>query len=168
MAICSQLRAAFLAALAFGPFLAAGPALAALDEDDFDFDWDDGEIIVIEFEDQRTFDEVTLIAPDGTEIPAFRIERDKNTTTRNSGASSGVGVGGGTGGVGVGIGIGIPLGGSSTTETTYESEAQIRVPDMTAYRENWRDWKIRIHLPGAEGTTGDDKTIEIRAPKPPQ
>ncbi len=161
-------RFAVLAAvLAAAVSLTPGSARAVIDADDFDFDWDDGEIIVIELDDERTFDEAVLVAPDGTEIPAFRIDRDRHTRNSGSGASTGVGVGGGSGGFGVGVGIGIPLGGSYDTEVTYETEAQIRVPDMVAYRANWREWKLRIHLPGTEGSTGDDRTVEMQAPKPP-
>jgi hypothetical protein len=150
--------------------LAPGAALAIVDEDDFDLDWDDGEIIVIELEDERTFDEAVLVAPDGSEIAAFRIDRDKETSTSHYGdePTGGVGVGGGSGGFGVGVGIGIPLGGGGyETDVRYETQAQIRVPDMVAYRSNWRDWKLRIHLPGSEGSTGDDRTVEFRAPEPP-
>lgn len=160
----AALSALAAALLLFG----AGPAHALLDADDFDLDWDDGEIIVIELDDQRTFDTAVLVAPDGSEIAAFRIDRDRETSTSGtgSGVSTGVGVGGGSGGFGVGVGIGFPLGGGEeTTYVSYETEAQIRVPDMAEYRAGWTQWVLRIHLPADGPST--ERTIEMPAPEPP-
>lgn len=163
MPIADFLRRTALAAA----FLAPGAALAA-EPYDFDLDWDDGEIIVIELEDERTFDEAVLIGPDGIEIAAYRIERDRESSSSryDDSPSAGVGVGGGSGGFGVGIGIGIPLGGSSESYVRYETEAKIRLPDMAAYRATWREWTLRIHMPAGEGGAAE-RTIEMPAPAPP-
>jgi hypothetical protein len=156
-------------------FAGAAPAIAA-DKDDFDLDWDDGEIIAIALDDRRTFDTAVLVAPDGSEIAAFLIDRERTDYAGNggSGMSWGVGTGvavgtGGSSGVGVGVGIGFPIGGGSTTDDPstirYRTEAQIRVPDMTEYRASWQDWVLRIHLPKDELWT--ERTIELPAPEPP-
>ena len=148
----------------------------AADKDDFDLDWDDGEIIVIALEDRRTFDTAVLVAPDGTEIAAFLIDRERTDYAGDSGSGmdwgmgTGVAVGtGGSSGVGVGVGIGFPIGGGSYNDDPstirYQTEAQIRVPDMTAYRANWQDWVLRIHLPKDELWT--ERTITLPAPEPP-
>ncbi len=160
----------FLAAVA-ALLIASGPA-AAVTEEDFEFDWDDGEIIVIELDDARTFDEAVLIAPDGREIAAYEIDRDRETSSGSSGTSWGMGTGigvgtGGSSGVGVGVGIGFPVAGSSDgTTTRYETEARIRVPDMAAYRAGWQGWVLRVHLP-AEGPA-TERTIDFPAPEPPE
>ena len=155
-------------------FLGCATANAA-DRDDFDLDWDDGEIIVIELQDRRTFDTARLVAPDGTEIAAFLIDRERTDYAgdNGSGMSWGIGTGvavgtGGSSGVGVGVGIGFPIGGSGSNDPStisYRTEAQIRVPDMAAYRANWQEWVLRIHLPKDELWT--ERTIELPAPEPP-
>jgi hypothetical protein len=155
-----------LAALA-AALLASGAALAT-NQYDFDLDWDDDEDLVVELEDERTFDEAVLVAPDGTEIAAYRIERDRESSTSryDDSPSAGVGVGGGSGGFGVGVGIGIPLGGGSESYVRYETEAKIRLPDMAAYRADWPKWRLRIHLPKDEDGA-PARTIEMAAPPPP-
>ena len=149
-------------------------AAPAADKDDFDLDWDDGEIIVIALEDRRTFDTAVLVAPDGTEIAAFLIDRERTDYADDSGSGmswgmgTGVAVGtGGSSGVGVGVGIGFPIGGGNDDPSTirYRTEAQIRVPDMAAYRESWEGWVLRIHLPKDELWT--ERTITLPAPEPP-
>lgn len=155
-------------------FAGAAPVFAA-DKDDFELDWDDGEIIVIALEDRRTFDTAVLVAPDGTEIAAFLINRERTDYAGNSGSGmdwgmgTGVAVGtGGSSGVGVGVGIGFPIGGGSNADPStisYRTQAQIRVPDMAAYRAGWDGWVLRIHLPKDELWT--ERTIELPAPEPP-
>jgi hypothetical protein len=133
---------------------------------DFDLDWDDGEIIVVALEDVRSFDRAVLIAPDGTEIPAFSMERDRETSTQAVQPSLGTGVSGGSNGVGVGVGLSIPLGGfDDDTSVDYRTRAQIRVPDMTAYRASWQAWELRIHQP-MEDIYGE-RTLVLPAPEPP-
>jgi hypothetical protein len=164
----STIVALGLVALGLIGLIGAAPAFA-VDADDFDLDWDN-DVIEIELDDERAFDNAQLVAPDGTVIEAYRIDRDTETLRDgyNSGPSVGVGVGGGTGGVGVGIGIGFPIfgsGGSTSHVVGHESRAKIRVPDMVAYRRDWDDWRIRVHL---EGVAGGGRWLEMDAPAPPQ
>ena len=141
-------------------------AAPAADKDDFDLDWDDGEIIVVELEDVRSFDQAVLVAPDGTEFPAFSMERDRETSTQAVQPSVGTGVSGGSNGVGVGVGLSIPLGGfDDDTSVDYRTRAQIRVPDMAAYRASWQQWQLRIHQP-MEDIYGE-RTLVLPAPEPP-
>jgi hypothetical protein len=164
-----------LAAVAASLLMVGGAPASAADKDDFDLDWDDGEIIAIALDDRRTFDTAVLVAPDGSEIAAFLIDRERTDQAGNSGGTSwsmgtGVAVGtGGSSGVGVGVGIGFPIGGGSGNDDPstirYRTEAQIRVPDMTAYRAGWEGWVLRIHLPKDELWT--ERTIELKAPEPP-
>ena len=133
---------------------------------DFDLDWDDGAIIVVELEDVRSFDQAVLVAPDGTEFPAFSMERDRETSTQSVQPSVGTGVSGGSNGVGVGVGLSIPLGGfDDDTSVDYPTRAQIRVPDMAAYRASWQQWQLRIHQP-MEDIYGE-RTLVLPAPEPP-
>jgi len=169
-----SIRTALASLVAVLLFVGGTPASAA-DKDDFDLDWDDGEIVVIDLEDRRTFDTVVLVAPDGTEIAAFVIDRERPDYAGDSGSGmswgmgTGVAVGtGGSSGVGVGVGIGFPIGGGSSADPStirYRTQAQIRVPDMAAYRAGWESWVLRIHLPKDELWT--ERTIELPAPEPP-
>jgi len=137
-----------------------------VEDAEFDLDWDDGEIIVVALEDARTFDQAVLVAPDGSEIPAFSMERDRETNTQAVQPSLGTGVSGGSNGVGVGVGLSFPLGGfDDDTSIDYRTRAQIRVPDMAAYRANWQQWVLRIHQP-MENIYGE-RTLTFPAPEPP-
>ena len=163
----SRLNAAF-AALFAGMLLAgcSSNSSQTVENPDFDLDWDDGEIIVVELEDVRSFDQAVLVAPDGTEFPAFSMERDRETSTQAVQPSVGTGVSGGSNGVGVGIGLSIPLGGYDDEESIdYRTRAQIRVPDMTQYRASWPEWELRIHQP-MEDIYGE-RTLVLPAPEPP-
>jgi hypothetical protein len=166
--VASTIVALGLVAFSLVGLIGAAPAFA-VDADDFDVDWDN-DVIEIELDDERAFDEAQLVAPDGTVIEAYRIDRDTETLRDDyyNRPSVGVGVGGGTGGVGVGVGIGFPIfgsGGSTSHVAGHESRAKIRVPDMVAYRRDWEDWRIRVHL---EGVAGGGRWLEMDAPAPPQ
>jgi hypothetical protein len=164
-----------LASLVAALLVVGGAPASAADRDDFDLDWNEGEIVAIELEGRRTFDTAVLVAPDGTETAAFLIDRERTDDAggSSSGMSWGMGTGvavgtGGSSGVGVGVGIGFPIGGGSNADPStirYRTEAQIRVPDMAAYRASWQDWVLRIHLPKDELWT--ERTIELPAPEPP-
>ncbi|MDZ4737277.1 MAG: hypothetical protein SGJ07_13105 [Rhodospirillaceae bacterium] len=169
MTVSRTIRRAALAGLLLVAGACSSTPALAVDQDDLDITWDD-DVIEIELEDDRAFDEAQLVAPDGTVIDAYRIDRDTETLRDdyNSGPSVGVGVGGGSGGVGVGVGIGFPIfssGGGSSHVTGHESRAHIRVPDMVAYRRDWEDWRLRVHL---EGVAGGGRWMEMAAPAPPQ
>ena len=163
----TRMKAAF--ATLFAAMLLAGCSSSSsptVEGADFDLDWDDGEIIVVELEDVRSFDQAVLVAPDGTEFPAFSMERDRETSTQAVQPSVGTGVSGGSNGVGVGVGLSIPLGGfDDDTSVDYRTRAQIRVPDMAAYRASWQQWTLRIHQP-MEDIYGE-RTLTLPAPKPP-
>ena len=163
----SRLAAAGAALLALMLLAGCGSSTSQTVEGaDFDLDWDDGEIIVVALEDVRSFDQAVLIAPDGTEIPAFSMERDRETNTQAVQPSLGTGVSGGSGGVGVGIGLSIPLGNyDDDVSIDYRTRAQIRVPDMAAYRASWQEWELRIHQP-MEDIYGE-RTLLLPAPEPP-
>jgi len=170
----SRTRSVCTAVAAVLLFVGGAPASAA-DKDGFDLDWNDDAVVVIELEDRRTFDTAVLVAPDGTEIAAFLIDRERTDYAGNSGSGMGWGIGtgvavgtGGSSGVGVGVGIGFPIAGGGNADPStirYRTEAQIRVPDMPEYRANWQDWVLRIHLPKDELWT--ERTIELPAPEPP-
>lgn len=163
----SLVRTAF-AALVAGMLLAgcSSNSSQTVEHADFDLDWDDGEIIVVALEDVRSFDQAVLVSPDGTEIHAFSMERDSETSTQAVQPSLGTGVSGGSGGFGVGVGLSIPLGGfDDDTSVGYRTEAQIRVPDMDAYRAGWQDWQLRIHQPMEN--IYNERTLLLPAPEPP-
>jgi hypothetical protein len=159
--------AAACAALLAGMLLAGcgSSSSQTVEGADFDFDWDDGEIIVVALEDVRSFDRAVLVAPDGSEIHAFSMERDRETNTQAVQPSVGTGVSGGSGGFGVGVGLSIPLGGYDDESIDYRTRAQIRVPDMTEYRASWQQWQLRIHQP-MEDIYGE-RTLTLPAPEPP-
>jgi hypothetical protein len=113
-----------------------------------------------------------LTSPDGKAFIAHQIDRER--LSRGGGSYGqpsmgvGVGVGGGSGGVGVGtgVGFGFPLGGSYSgppRDGRVASTAKIRVPDMTAYRAHWQQWKVRVTL----GEGAAKRVIEVGAPPPP-
>ncbi len=163
----SRTSAAF-AAIVAGMLLAgcSSSSSQSVENADFDLDWDDGEIIVVALEDVRSFDQAVLVAPDGTEFPAFSMERDRETNTQAVQPSLGAGVAGGAGGGGVGVGLSFPIGGyDDDASVDYRTEAQIRVPDMTAYRATWQDWELRIHQP-MENIYGE-RTLILPAPESP-
>jgi hypothetical protein len=156
------------AAIVAGMLLAGCSSNSAqtVEHADFDLDWDDGEIIVVALEDVRSFDRAVLVAPDGTEIQAFQMERDRETNTQAVQPSLGTGVSGGSNGVGVGIGLSFPLGNyDDDVSIDYRTEAQIRVPDMAAYRATWQDWELRIHQPMED--IYNERTLTLPAPEPP-
>jgi hypothetical protein len=158
---------AVVAALLAGMLLAgcSSNSSQTVEHADFDLDWDDGEIIVVALEDVRSFDQAVLVAPDGTEIPAFQMERDRESNTQAVQPSLGTGVSGGSNGVGVGIGLSFPLGNYDDTRIDYRTEAQIRVPDMAAYRASWQQWQLRIRQPMED--IYNERTLTLPAPEPP-
>ncbi len=156
------LAAFFAGTLLAGCSSSSDPAVAHAD---FDLDWDDGEIIVIALDDVRSFDAAALVAPDGSEIAAFQIDRDREISRDAVQPSVGTGVSGGSGGFGVGVGLSFPLGNDDPDEIGYRSVAKIRVPDMPAYRAGWQDWVLRIHQPAED--IWNERTLELPAPEPP-
>lgn len=126
----------------------------------------------VQVTDRQPVTQAELTSPDGQVFIAHQIERERLSRTGGSyGQPSmgvGVGVGGSSGGnfgVGSGVGFGFPLGGGSSAprDGRVASTAKIRVPDMTAYRAHWQQWKVRVTL----GEGSSKRVIEVGAPPPP-
>lgn len=125
--------------------------------------------VIVDVLDPEAAEQIELVAPDGTVITAFRVDREKVTGDYRRGQPSmGVGVGVGSGGwhgggVGVctGIGFGFPLGDANYgSETRTRSIGQVKLPDMAAYRADWTEWQARVTFP-------DKRVVTIGAPPPP-
>ena len=125
--------------------------------------------VTVDVLDPEAAEQIELVAPDGTVIAAFRVDRERVTGDYRGGQPTmGVGVGVGNGGwngggvgVGTGIGFGFPLGGTSySSETKTRSIGQVKLPDMAAYRANWTQWQARVTFPGK-------RVVTIGAPPPP-
>jgi hypothetical protein len=125
--------------------------------------------VTVDVLDPEAAEQIELVAPDGTVITAFRVDREKVTGDYRGGQPSmgvGVGVGGGGwngGGVGVGtgIGFGFPLGDANySSEIRTRSIGQVKLPDMAAYRADWTKWQTRVTFPGK-------RVVTIGAPPPP-
>ncbi|MFM9843666.1 MAG: hypothetical protein ACKVOI_11915 [Dongiaceae bacterium] len=125
--------------------------------------------VTVDVLDPEAAEQIELVAPDGTVITAFRVDREKVTGDYRGGQPSmGVGVGVGSGGwhgggvgVGTGIGFGFPLGDANDRrEARTRSIGQVKLPDMTAYRANWTQWQARVTFPGK-------RTVTVAAPPPP-
>jgi len=129
--------------------------------------------VKVQVTDPQPVTRVELTAPDGRVYLASQIDREhlsQHGGYYGGAPTVGVGVGGGSGccwggsGVGVGVGFGFPLG--DAREPDYPvgvtSTALVHVPDMTAYRTQWQQWKVRIYL--GEGAGG--RMVEVPAPPP--
>ena len=125
--------------------------------------------VTVDVLDPEAAEQIELVAPDGTVVTAFRIDREKVTGNYSGGQPSmgvGVGVGntgwhGGGVGVGTGIGFGFPLGDANySSETRTRSIGQMKLLDMAAYRADWTKWLARVTFPGK-------RVVTISAPPPP-
>jgi len=126
----------------------------------------------IQVTDPQPVTAVELAAPDGRVFLADAIDRTRVIQQGGYGYGPDVGVGvgvgsGGHSGVGAGVGIGFPfiIGGTSTPpgQPLVRSFARVRVGDMPAYRAQWEQWKLRVHL----GEGPDEHVLEEPAPMPP-
>ena len=139
------------------------------------FSGSEQDTLQVQVTDPQPVTRVELAAPDGRVFLADRIDRER--LTRQGGGyygqpTVGIGVGGGSGGccwndggVGVGFGFGFPLG--DAREPDYgpggvASTALVHVPDMAAYRAQWKQWKVRIYL----GEGAGERMVEVAAPAP--
>lgn len=126
--------------------------------------------IEVSIRDAQPADRVQLAAPDGTVVDAYQLDREflHATDTGSSGVSLGVGVAGGSSsGVQPSFGIGFPLFGgapNSPQRDEVHTKALIRVPDMAAYRANWRHMVVRMYM-GEKSVT--PRKMEMAAPAPP-
>jgi len=139
------------------------------------FSTSEKDTLEIQVTDPQPVTAVELAAPDGRVFPADAIDRTRVISQGGYGygygygPEVGVGVAGGGGhtGVGVGVGIGFPfvIGGASEPprQPLVRSVARVRVGDMPAYRAQWQQWKLRVHL----GEGPDEHVLEEPAPMPP-
>jgi hypothetical protein len=128
------------------------------------------DLIEVSIRDAQPADHVELVAPDGAATAAYQLDRERVTMapTAPTGVQWGFGISGGSSsGVQPRLGVGIPIFGQPSPPTPREemlSTARIKVPDMAAYRAQWRHWVIRI-LFGTEGPS--PRKMEMAAPAPP-
>jgi hypothetical protein len=136
------------------------------------FSTSEKDTLEVRITDRQPANQVELAAPDGRIFPAYSIDRERLTQQGGGAQPSvgvGVGVGVGSGGhtsVGTGVGFGFPfvIGGSSgEREPQVKSTARVRITDMTAYRAQWQQWKVRVYL----GDGGNLRVLEAPAPMPP-
>jgi hypothetical protein len=126
--------------------------------------------IEVSIRDSQPADRVQLVAPDGSTTDAYQFEREflHAADTGTSGIDVGVGVSGGSSsGVQPSFGIGFPIFGGaprSPQRDEVQSKALILVPDMAAYRANWRHMILRIYL-GEKSAS--PRKMEMAAPSPP-
>jgi len=113
-----------------------------------------------------------LKLPDGQQLAALQIDKERNVYNENYGygPNVGVGVAGGSNGVvSSGIGFGFPFfgggGGSSyRTHSMTTSTVRFQVPDMAAYRRDWQRWVLHIDLDDG----ANRRSIETLPPAPPK
>ncbi|MFZ5791505.1 MAG: hypothetical protein ACOY3L_12480 [Pseudomonadota bacterium] len=128
------------------------------------------DLIEVSIRDAQPADQVELVAPSGAATAAFELDRERVTMapTAPTGVEWGFGItGGSSSGVQPRLGVGIPIFGQPSPPTPREevlSTARIKVPDMAAYRAQWRHWILRI-LFGTKGPS--PRKMEMAAPAPP-
>jgi hypothetical protein len=128
----------------------------------------DPTVIEVSVRDPLPAARVFLIDPNGQQVAAYDIQRDRRIYQSDGGPrpSMGVGVGGGSSGhVSTGIGIGFPIfssGGASQTSSVIDSTAKVRISNPTLYQTTWQSWKLRVELD--DGVT--KRVIETLPPKP--
>jgi hypothetical protein len=115
-----------------------------------------------------------LKMPNGQQVAAQQIDKERNVYSERTGYGPGLGVGvagGSNGGVSTGIGFGFPLfggggwGGSGyRTGSMTTSTVRFTVPDMAAYRRDWQHWVLHIDLDDG----ANRRSIETLPPAPPQ
>lgn len=127
----------------------------------------DGETIEVVVSDTVPLDAAELIEPDGTPLPAARIERQA-IGAEAPGLRPQIGVvasGGPVSGVDAGVGISLPIFGSGRRHPApIASRAEFQVPDMERYRATWGLWEIRLRIGKAlQGA----RYLTLPAPAPP-
>jgi hypothetical protein len=123
----------------------------------------DVQVINVRSLDRLPITSAELVMPDGERIPAYSLDQVNNPTYTNQ-----LTLGGQPNDIAA-IGVGVPrLAGPGQPAVTTRLIGQIasvgliRVPDMEAYRQDWKTAKVEIHL----GSPPDDR-VEVRpAPEP--
>ncbi|HEY1798728.1 MAG TPA: hypothetical protein VGG57_21635 [Stellaceae bacterium] len=122
------------------------------------------DVIVIDAVDRLALHEATLIAPDGSTVPADGV--DVNARPRSD-YRLGTRTDPTHGGIGDLVQTGPPIipavQGEGQLLTTI-SKASITLPDPVAYRHDWQHYRIRLDFGVPPGAV---ETQEIAAPEPP-
>ncbi|MGQ0662641.1 MAG: hypothetical protein ACT4P2_03440 [Pseudomonadota bacterium] len=127
---------------------------------------DDGTAIEVVAVDRLGLTAAELIGPGGQRSRAGPIEREPvRAPALPTPAGVGVGVAGGSRGIDVsGVIIELPIGGTaSPPPTLVRSRARFSVPDLAAYRRDWRSLVVRLTFGLAPGEV---KRAELPAPQP--
>jgi len=122
------------------------------------------DVIVIDATDQLPLRAATLIAPDGSTIPADGIDVNARPHSQYGLAAATDPTHGGLGDV---VQSGLPQIPSVHSEgqlLTTISKASITLPDPVAYRRDWQRYRIRLDFGTPPGSV---ETQEILAPEPP-
>lgn len=113
---------------------------------------------------------IALIAPGGQAYPSKAVTVDRiSQYNRPSGPQFGLGLGifgGSHSGVGTSVGIGQswPVGdGRYADSNLYRSQGRIVIPDLPAYSQNWRNWRVRVTFEAAGSVPQE---ILLAAPAP--
>lgn len=123
----------------------------------------DVQVINVRSLDRLPITAAVLVLPDGERVPAYSIDQVANPSFTNrltlGGQSSDVAA----------IGAGAPmLAGPGAPEHTTKLIGQIasvgliRVPDLEAYRQDWKASKVEVHL----GLAPDQRVEVLPAPQP--
>jgi hypothetical protein len=103
-----------------------------------------------------------LVDAEGRATAAETIMVERDPIAASPSPDIGVGVfGGSRGGVGTGVFVGVPILGPARTERS-SSRARVPLPDLEAYRAQWRTSVLRLTFAGARGVG----PIDVPAPEP--
>jgi hypothetical protein len=122
------------------------------------------DVIVIDATDRLPLRAATLIAPDGSTVPADGIDVNARPRSTYGLAAAADPTHGGIGDL---VQTGPPMVPSIQSEgqlLTTISRASITLPDPVVYRRDWQHYRIRLDFGTAPGAV---ETQEIAAPEPP-
>lgn len=113
---------------------------------------------------------IVLLSPAGEAYPSKAVSVDRMSRYhRPAGPEFGLGLGifgGSHSGIGTSVGIGQswPVGRDPYDYSDlYRSQGRILIPDLAAYRNNWRNWRVRVTF---EATGQTPQEITLAAPAP--
>ncbi|HEX3884916.1 MAG TPA: hypothetical protein VHW66_19840 [Stellaceae bacterium] len=122
------------------------------------------DVIVIDAADALPLRAATLIAPDGSTIPADGVEVNARPGSATGLSASADPTRGGLVQLNPPGPVAIPAIHSEGRLLITISRASISLPDMVAYRRDWQRCRIRLDFGTAPGAV---KTLELAAPEPP-